>query len=332
MESKTNVEVTEAFVGERLDSAVFKLVDAIPSRSFAAKLIDSSLVVVNGKPAKPSLRLKETDVLTVDLSALDTAAGTPPKGEKIPLEIMFEDEHIIVINKNAGMVVHPGAGVSSGTLVNAILSHCGSTLPSLGGPERAGIVHRLDRDTSGVMVVAKSQLALTRLSQQFASHAHDRRYRALVYLKPQPPEGEITTWHGRDPKNRLRYAVVEESKGKEAKLRYRTVTSYLDGLASEVECELHTGRTHQIRVQMLHIKCPLMGDALYGRPPDRLVRNKEIWAKLTKLLTRQMLHAASLGITHPATDARLSFQSEPPSDFAEVRAALQEFTGNPLTT
>lgn len=306
----------------RLDVIVARLVEAVPSRSFAAKLVERGFARVDGKAVKPSHKVEPRHVVEVDLSFLD-AADAPPEAEAIPLAILHEDSHILVVDKPVGLVVHPGAGVSGGTLVNAVLAHCGPTLPSLGGPARAGIVHRLDRDTSGVMVVAKTPLALAELSRQFASHAQERRYLALCYGVPDPSSGDLETWHGRDPANRLRFAVVPEERGKRARLSYETLEPLAHGTAALVECRLHTGRTHQIRVQLTHVGHPLLGDALYGRPHGSLANHKALWARLSRALSRQMLHAAVLGLTHPATGEPLVFRSEPPADFAGVLALLR---------
>lgn len=324
MQSSFQFCVEENFVGERLDVVVFKCLDSIPSRSVATKLINAGHVTLNNKRERGSARVKLNDCINIETEVLEARALTQPSPESISLEIIFEDEDILVINKAAGMVVHPGAGVSSGTLVNAVLAHCGATLPSLGGPVRAGIVHRLDRDTSGVMVIAKTQLALTELSKQFADHTQERIYLALVYNRPEPPDGVIETTHGRDPHNRIRYAVVDSEKGKYAKLTYFTLGSYVDGLVSLVQCQLYTGRTHQIRVQMQSIRCPLLGDDLYGRPPQKILNKKKEWAILNPLLVRQMLHAKSLSFTHPRSNLRLTFESQLPLDFSTVVSALSE--------
>jgi 23S rRNA pseudouridine1911/1915/1917 synthase len=307
---------------ERLDVVLARIIDAIPSRSFAARLIENGLVTVNGKVVKASMRLEARHVARIDLSFLSAVSGVPT-GERIPLAILHEDDDILIIDKPAGMVVHPGAGVSSGTLVNAVLAHCGSTLPSLGGPQRAGIVHRLDRDTSGVMVVAKSQRALTGLSRQFASHSQERRYLALCQGAPTPSEATILTAHGRDPRNRLRYAVLPEGQGKSARMDYAVKELFLHGGASLVECLLHTGRTHQIRVQLTHARAPLLGDAVYGSALASLRADKSLKAALLGAAKRQMLHARVLALTHPASGERLRFVSEPPADFATVLNILR---------
>ena len=312
---------------ERLDVVVTRCIEQVPSRSFAARLIEKGYVRVDGRTAKPSLKIEPRHTVEIDLSFLDAAeaqaAEAVPRAEPIPLAIVFEDADVLVVNKQAGLVVHPGAGVPNGTLVNAVLAHCGVTLPTLGEPGRAGIVHRLDRDTSGVMVVAKSQRALTELSRQFATHAQDRRYLALCYGVPDPAAGEIETWHGRDPRNRLRYAVQPDGQGKRARLAYAIKETFAGEAASLVECRLFTGRTHQIRVQLTHLHHPLLGDALYGSPHASLQRRKALWAALRACATRQMLHAAFLAFTHPATGEALSFAVEPPADFAESLRLLR---------
>lgn len=333
--SSTSTPIVETFLipyecaGQRLDLVLCKLFDFVPSRSFAQKLIESKAVLVSGKQRKASWLLVENDVIEIDINALRPApqALTP---QKIQLDILFEDEHILIVNKPAGLVVHPGAGVPDGTLVNAILAHTGATLPSVGDPLRAGLVHRLDRDTSGIMVIAKSQQALTELSRQFASHTQLRRYRALVFGAPQFKTRIIETWHGRDPKNRLKYAVLQEGEGKLARMKVTVDQVFADGLASALTCELYTGRTHQIRVQLSHHKHGLLGDSLYGPAATAdhnsnatpLMRNKNLWAKVHSLAQRQMLHASVLGLTHPASGEPLLFSSEPPVDFKGLEELL----------
>jgi 23S rRNA pseudouridine1911/1915/1917 synthase len=315
-------------VGLRLDIVLCRLVEFIPSRSFAQKLIDSQAVHVSGKHRRASWHLIAGERIEINTAAL-RPAPLVPQAQKIDLEILFEDDDILVVNKPAGMVVHPGAGVPDGTLVNAVLAHTGATLPSLGDPLRAGLVHRLDRDTSGVMVVAKSQRALTELARQFAQHTQLRRYRALVFGCPSPEEQQVETWHGRDPKNRLKFAVMPEGQGKIAKMRVIVDAVFAGGLASAVTCELYTGRTHQIRVQMTHLKHGLLGDGVYGQgalPAESeatpLMRDKRLWAKVRELARRQMLHAMVLGITHPASGDSLVFEACPPHDFQKLEELL----------
>jgi 23S rRNA pseudouridine1911/1915/1917 synthase len=316
------VIVPEEFESERLDVFITRVFDIIPSRSFAIKLIENNKIKVDKRFQKPSFRLKLNQIVEVDTSFL-SEVNPNPSGENIPLDILFEDEHLIVINKPAGMVVHPGAGVHSGTLVNAVLGYCGVTLPSLGTPSRAGIVHRLDRDTSGVMVVAKSQIALTHLSKQFADHSQIRIYNAIVYGDLKPKEGKIETWHGRDPKNRLKYSVQESGIGKKAILYYSTISSICNNLCSLISCKLYTGRTHQIRVQMNHINHGIIGDALYTKIPTSIRNNKELTALIGKNANRQMLHAVHLGFKHPVSGECMGFDAPYPSDFETILNLLQ---------
>lgn len=330
-EEKVSLAVSEDCEGSRLDHALTRLLEDIPSRSFAQKLIDAGAVLVAGKQRKCSWILRSSDVIEVDLSALRPPPAVPLP-QALPLDVVFEDEQILVVNKPVGLVVHPGAGVPDGTLVNAVLAHTGMTLPSLGDPLRAGLVHRLDRDTSGVMVVAKTQKALTELSRQFAEHTQLRRYLALVFGALQQSPRDVATWHGRDPKNRLKYAVQPEGQGKIARMKVQTEQIFADGKASLVSCELYTGRTHQIRVQMAHLGHGLLGDVMYGAAssgyaghPTALMKDKPLWAKVRAVASRQMLHAAVLGLTHPVTGERLLFQTQPPQDFQLVEKNLRDF-------
>jgi 23S rRNA pseudouridine1911/1915/1917 synthase len=328
-ENKSTFYVTDDFAGERLDVYVTKICEFIPSRSFAGKLIDAGKVLVNGKIRKSSFKLLSDHAVELDLSFL-SEINVSPAAESIPLSILFEDDDLIVIDKPAGMVVHPGAGVSSGTLVNAIMGHCGVTLPSLGNPSRAGIVHRLDRDTSGVMVVAKSQRALTKLSMQFARHEQLRKYHTIVYgsfLGAQRQDQKIETWHGRDPRNRIKYSVQQDGIGKKAILFYQILENLCQDMASLVECRLETGRTHQIRVQMASIGHGVVGDSLYTVVPQSVRNNKELFAQIHKLVSRQMLHALELGFKHPATDEMMTFRSDYPEDFKQTLQWLRDRNG-----
>lgn len=231
-----------------------------------------------------------------------------PDPEDIPLDVLYEDSDVIVLNKPAGLVVHPAPGHPAGTLVNALLHHC-PDLRGIGGVARPGIVHRLDQDTSGVMIVAKTAAAMSVLAAEFASHANMRKvYLAIVHGRPSPPEGRIRNLIGRCPWDRKKMAVVERN-GKEAVTNYR-VLDRVDGATplSLVECEIETGRTHQIRVHMAtSVKCPVVGDAIYGRPGwDRA---------LATVPKRQLLHAWRLELRHPVTREPMVFSAEPPGDF-----------------
>ena len=235
--------------------------------------------------------------------------------QAIPLEIVFEDDHLIVVDKPAGLVVHPAAGNLDGTLVNALLHHCAGRLSGIGGVARPGIVHRIDKDTSGLMVAAKTDLAHEGLSAQFARHSIDRRYLAIVAGLPTPPSGTVDAPLARSSANRQKMAIVAEGRGKRAVTHYRLVSVLRE--AALVECRLETGRTHQVRVHMTSLGHPLLGDPAYGRTRTA---HRELLKQLN--FQRQALHAAELGFVHPATKESLSFKSALPSDMQELFRAL----------
>jgi 23S rRNA pseudouridine1911/1915/1917 synthase len=237
------------------------------------------------------------------------------EAQDIALEIVFEDEHLLVVDKPAGMVVHPAAGNFDGTLVNALLHHCAGRLSGIGGVARPGIVHRIDKDTSGLLVVAKTDVAHEGLAGQFARHSIERRYLAVASGIPIPPAGTIDAPLARSSANRKKMAIVEEARGKRAVTRYRIVRPLAD--AALVECRLETGRTHQVRVHMASIGHPLLGDPVYGRAKPA---QRELLKRLN--FQRQALHAAVLGFVHPVSKQNLSFESVLPSDIQELLRAL----------
>ena len=253
-----------------------------------------------------------------------------PKPEAIPLEILFEDDHLIVIDKPAGLVVHPAAGHWSGTLVNALLAHCGDSLSGIGGVRRPGIVHRLDKDTSGVMVVAKTDRAHRKLARQFADHGREgdleRRYRAIVWGVPARPKGLIEAPIGRKRDHRQKMAVDWQG-GKDAVTHFSVRESFAcDGTpcAGLLDLRLETGRTHQIRVHMTHLGHPLIGDPLYGQGFKSKERTLPEGAqKAIAALGRQALHAAQLGFAHPETGEICRFESALPEDMASLHTALE---------
>jgi 23S rRNA pseudouridine1911/1915/1917 synthase len=237
-----------------------------------------------------------------------------PLPEKIPFDILFEDQHVLVLDKPAGLVVHPAPGNLEGTLVNALLAHCGDTLPGIGGERRPGIVHRLDRDTSGVMVVAKTEQALATLSAAFAARDIERAYRALVWGVPVPVAGSIEGAIGRDPRDRKRMALV--SRGGKAALTHYATQSVFHASVSLLECRLATGRTHQIRVHLSSQGYPVVGDPVYLRRIPAASRGAPEPVRGACLdFPRQALHAATLGFRHPATGAALRFETPLPDDF-----------------
>lgn len=306
------VMVAEAQAGQRLDKVLSdSLADQGLSRSRLKALIEQGLVAAGGATIdEPSHRVKPGDRITVQVPA---AAAAVPTAQAIPLSVVYEDADLLVIDKTAGMVVHPAAGNPDGTLVNALLAHCGDALSGIGGVRRPGIVHRLDKDTSGLMVVAKTDRAHQGLSAQFADRSLSRTYRAVVWGSPMPRTGEVDAPIGRHPQDRKRMAVVPGPNGKPAVTRYSVVRAF--GLsAALVECKLLTGRTHQIRVHMTHVGHPLVGDPLYGRlrPPKLRALPGDLREALTAF-PRQALHAVALEFLHPATSVRMRFDSPFPN-------------------
>ena len=244
-----------------------------------------------------------------------------PASQLIPFPILFEDEHLLVLDKPAGLVVHPAPGNEDGTLVNALLAHCGDTLPGIGGEKRPGIVHRLDKDTSGTMVVAKTEPVLAALSEAFAARRVERAYLALCWGLPNPAQGRLDGAIGRDPRDRKRMAVVTRN-GKPALTRYRLLAA-AGTAASLLECRLETGRTHQIRVHMAAAGHPLIGDPVYLRRAPAVARLLPDAAERAALgFSRQALHAALLGFIHPVSGEPMRFETPPPGDFRALQAEL----------
>lgn len=297
----------------RLDRA---LSEAIPSLSRARiqALLDADALLIDGKPFRDAGSKKQEG----RSFSLTVPAPLPDKAQPqdIALDIIHEDEHLIVVDKPAGLVVHPSAGHSDGTLVNALLHHCKGKLSGIGGVERPGIVHRIDRDTSGLLVVAKTDKAHEGLARLFAAHDIDRRYLAIVAGTPAPPAGRIATQIGRSPSDRKKMAVLPEGKGKHAVTHFRTVEPLRN--AALVECRLETGRTHQVRVHMAHIGHPLIGDPVYNN------RRKAFkFGPNQSYFERQALHAASLGFIHPITGEKLGYESRLPDDIQQLLMSLQ---------
>ena len=307
-----DVRLAPAHAGWRLDRA---LADAVPtmSRERLKALIRSGAVEAAGRPVRdPALKVRGEEALRVEVPEPTPAHN---EAQDIPLTILFEDEHLLVVDKPAGLVVHPAAGNLDGTLVNALLHHCGGSLSGIGGVARPGIVHRIDNGTSGLLVVAKNDVAHEGLAKQFAAHSIDRRYLAIVNGVPKTAEGTVDAPLARSSANRKKIAIVEGARGKRAVTHWRRLNVLRD--AALVECRLETGRTHQVRVHMASIGHPLLGDPVYGR-------SGKTHGKLLKELQfhRQALHAAVLGFTHPVTRNRLSFSSPMPSDMQELFNAL----------
>ena len=296
--------------GWRLDRA---LADAVPtlSRERLKVLIASGAVTRDGVMVRdPAKRAAAGDVLSV---AVPLPTLPHNEAQDIPLVVAYEDEHLIVIDKPAGLVVHPAAGNLDGTLVNALLHHCDGSLSGIGGVARPGIVHRIDKDTSGLMVAAKTDRAHGGLARQFHDHSIDRRYRAIVGGHPRPADGKVDAPLARSATNRKKIAIV--AGGKRAVTHFRTMQTLRD--AALVECRLETGRTHQVRVHMASIGHALLGDPVYGRTKGAQKALLE-----TLGFRRQALHAAHLGFIHPVKSTALAFESAMPADMQELFTEL----------
>ncbi len=296
-------QITEALEGERLDKALSLLIESL-SRSFVAKLIKENKVFVNGKTAKSSYTLKCDDEVIFELPPSQEPDIEP---ENIPLDILYEDSDVVVVNKPKGMVVHPAAGHYSGTLVNALMYHCGHELSGINGVMRPGIVHRIDMDTTGSLIVCKNDKAHNVIAEQLKIHSIERRYRAICHGMIKEDEGIINKPIGRHPNDRKKMAVNERN-GKEAVTHYKVLERFKD--YTYIECKLETGRTHQIRVHMASIGHPLLGDEVYT--PGR---------KSPFKTQGQTLHAMLLGFQHPSS-----------GEYVETIAPLPEYFDKILNT
>lgn len=324
-ESQT-ILVDERLAGARLDRALTeglnnRMPDAALSRARVKSLIEQGLALLNGATiAEPSYRVKPGDELTLHLPPPENARPLP---QDIPLVIVYEDEDLIVIDKPAGLVVHPAPGNPNATLVNALIAHCGASLSGINGVKRPGIVHRLDKDTSGLLVAAKTDLAHQGLAAQFADHSIERAYRALVWGQPPHMTGRIEGAIGRDPRNRKKMALRRQG-GKAAITHYKRLHSYAGGSFSLLECRLETGRTHQIRVHLTSQGLPLVGDPIYGQ--SRLGSLRALPTELRTSIEkfpRQALHAGLLGFIHPRRAEALRFQSPIPEDIQNLITSLE---------
>jgi 23S rRNA pseudouridine1911/1915/1917 synthase len=303
--------IAEDAQGWRLDRALAAAVPTL-SRERLKALISSGGVVGPAGPVRdPAVKaLAGTYQVTVP-----EPRAAHNEAQDIALTIVFEDEHLLVVDKPAGMVVHPAAGNFDGTLVNALLHHCAGRLSGIGGVARPGIVHRIDKDTSGLLVVAKTDVAHEGLAAQFAKHSIERRYLAIVAGIPVPAAGKVDAPLARSAANRKKMAIVEGNRGKRAVTHYRIARPLRD--AALLECRLETGRTHQVRVHLASIGHPLLGDPVYGRTK---AGHQEVLKRLN--FRRQALHAAGLGFIHPVSKENLSFESALPSDIQELFGAL----------
>jgi 23S rRNA pseudouridine1911/1915/1917 synthase len=315
--------------GERLDRVLAREWPDLSRTRLKGLVLAGAVHIGQAVADDPGRRLGGGEAISIDLPPPEPAV---PAAEAIPLTVVYEDDDLLVIDKPAGLVVHPAAGHDSGTLVNALIAHCGDSLSGIGGVKRPGIVHRLDKDTTGLLVVAKNDLAHQGLAAQFADHGRtgplERAYRALVWGVPDRKRGTIDAPLDRSSRHRDRMAVVARGKGREAVTHYEVAESFGDvtgtAVASQVTCRLQTGRTHQIRVHLAHIGHPVIGDAVYGSGfRTKSSRLSDASRMLVDQFSRQALHAAVLGFEHPRTSETLRFESPLPADIQALIEALR---------
>jgi len=307
--SQISLQADETYMDERLDKFLSAMLPE-QSRSYLQKIIKDGNVLVNGEPKKSSYRLEDGDEVTADLPELKSPDIEP---ENIPLDILYEDDSILMVNKPKGMVVHPSAGHYTGTLVNAVLWHCQGQLSGINGVSRPGIVHRIDKDTTGVLVVCKNDAAHNVVAAQLKEHSITRKYRAIVHGVIKEDEGTVDAPIGRHPTERKKMASGVKN-GKRAVTHYRVLERFQG--YTYVECQLETGRTHQIRVHMASIHHPLLGDTVYGPAKD------------THHLEGQTLHAMVLGLIHPVTGEYLEVEAPLPEYFENLLKKFRAMSGN----
>jgi 23S rRNA pseudouridine1911/1915/1917 synthase len=311
--------------GWRLDHFLAANLPELSRSRLQGLIVKGAVTLGSTTIGDPNKRVKPGDTVAI---LIPLPAPATPQPQAIPLSVVFEDSDLLVIDKPAGLVVHPAAGNLDGTLVNALLAHCGDSLPGIGGVARPGIVHRLDKDTSGLLVAAKTERAMRSLAKQFAAHAVERAYNAVVWGAPRAGEGIVEGNLGRNPFDRKRMAVLR-GQGRPARTRYRVLESFGPeerAFAALVECRLETGRTHQIRVHLAHIGHPLIGDCTYGRsrqPPRAKTPAQEAAYEIAAGFPRQALHAGVLGFFHPTRQVTLRFESSWPGDFSALINTLR---------
>ena len=324
--STETVNVASEQAGQRLDRVLAAAIESLSRTRLKALILDGAVTIGDRTILDPGYRVNAGETIAV---AVPEPEAAEPEGENIPLNVIFEDDEIIVIDKPAGLVVHPAAGHAAGTLVNALIAHCGESLSGIGGVKRPGIVHRLDKDTTGVMVVAKTDRAHQSLAAQFADHGRtgplERAYLAFVWGAPARQKGTIDAPIDRHPKSRDRMAVRQN--GRMAITHWQVLETFKgkDGkpVASLIECRLETGRTHQIRVHLGHAGHPLLGDPVYGPGfKTKATRLPSAAQEALEGLGRQALHAYLLAVEHPKSGQRLEFRAELPADLRRLQNSL----------
>jgi 23S rRNA pseudouridine1911/1915/1917 synthase len=307
-----SISLDAGHAGWRLDRALAVAVPTLSRERLKVLVKSGALEGAAGLVRDPAIKVRGDERFTL---AIPEPAAAHNEAQDIPLRIVFEDEHLLVVDKPAGLVVHPAAGNLDGTLVNALLHHCQGSLSGIGGVARPGIVHRIDKDTSGLLLVAKTDVSHAALARQFADHSIERRYLAIVNGLPKTAHGTVDANLARSSVSRKKIAIVEAGRGKRAVTHWQRLTPLRD--AALVECRLETGRTHQVRVHMASISHPLLGDPVYG---GNAKGHRTLLRELG--FERQALHAARIGFIHPVTKVRLSFDSALPSDMQELFSAL----------
>jgi 23S rRNA pseudouridine1911/1915/1917 synthase len=322
-ENSLKIYVSHDDVGQRLDKFIVAKIPTL-SRSRVQNLLENSHITVHPERViLASTKVKIEEIYTIEIPEPEPAIPSP---QEVNMDIVYEDDDLLVINKPAGLVVHPAPGHADHTLVNGILAHCGDQLSGIGGVKRPGIVHRLDKDTSGLMVVAKNDETHHHLCEQFGSRSLKRTYHALVWGQVIPKEGQIHTLMGRSPRNRQKMAVVNRG-GKEAVTQYRVLRTFpcernLTASITLMECQLKTGRTHQIRVHLAHIGHAILGDPLYGHHPKGA---HKYWPENLLTISRQFLHACRLEFIHPRTKSVVCFESPYPDDIANIIICVENY-------
>lgn len=316
--------VPDSHDGERLDKWLASVLPDISRTRLKSLIENGHITVCENTITDPAYRVKCSQTIHV---SIPEATPAIPEAQDIALDIVYEDDDLLVIDKPAGLVVHPAPGNPDNTLVNALLSHCGASLSGIGGVKRPGIVHRLDKDTSGLLVVAKNDCAHSGLASQFATRSLSRIYCAIVWGIPSPARGEIEGNIGRHPNDRKRMALV--TRGGKPALTYYEIKHIFSTIASMIECRLATGRTHQIRVHLTARHHPLIGDPLYGRPAPALLRSLPHELKQSlKLFPRQALHARTINFVHPLSGKEMSFSSPLPQDLLSLIEDLKSLEEN----
>ncbi|MCQ2751544.1 MAG: RluA family pseudouridine synthase [Coriobacteriales bacterium] len=316
--------------GMRLDALISSLnIENIPSRSSAVKLIEQGRILVNGAASTKKRIVLEDDLLSIEVPYHTTIETSLAANYEIDLDVRFEDDHLLVISKQAGLVCHPCPGHYDDTLVNALVAHCGKeNLSEVQGSDRLGIVHRLDADTSGLLIAAKTDIAAAKLQDQLRVRSVDRRYITLVHGTIHDNSAMINAPIGRHPKDRTKMAVCESSNSRSAITSFTTLKTYRGSMKSNgyslCECKLYTGRTHQIRVHMAYTNHPVVGDPLYGRAANAKLKNKNAAKQLELGLERQFLHSYKIAFEHPITGETLSFQDNLPNDLQKVIDELEK--------